>query len=181
MPLKKPTPNEKHQRFVVEYLKDVNATQAAIRAGYSPKTAKQQGARLLTNADVQAAVSAGQAKHLERAEITAEHVLEELACVAFLDPRGFFDADGNLKKVSELDVRTAAALSEFVILKENLIAGDGKNDTVYRVKWSDKVRALELLMKRFGLLKERVDVTGLNELVERLAKARTRVAQKAKA
>ena len=57
MPLKSP----KHQRFVAEYLKDLNATQAAIRAGYSPKTANRQGSRLLSNADIQAAIAKGQA------------------------------------------------------------------------------------------------------------------------
>lgn len=67
----------KQQRFVSEYLKDQNATQAAIRAGYSKGTAKQQGSRLLTNADVAAAVATGQRRVAKKAEVTLEgHLLD---------------------------------------------------------------------------------------------------------
>lgn len=68
----------KQRRFVEEYLVDLNATQAATRAGYSAKTAKQQGQRLLTNADIQAAVSAGQNKRSQRTALTQDIVLAGL-------------------------------------------------------------------------------------------------------
>ncbi len=68
----------KQQRFVQEYLKDHNGTQAAIRTGYSEKTAKQQGSRLLTNADVQAAVRAGQKKVARKNEVTVDSLMAEL-------------------------------------------------------------------------------------------------------
>lgn len=68
----------KQQRFVAEYLIDLNATQAAIRAGYSVRTAKQQGSRLLTNVDIASAVAGKQAKVGDRLEITAEKVLRDL-------------------------------------------------------------------------------------------------------
>lgn len=68
----------KQARFVAEYLKDQNATQAAIRAGYSERTAKQQGSRLLTNADVVAAVGKGQQKVARKAEVTVESLAREL-------------------------------------------------------------------------------------------------------
>lgn len=77
----------KQQRFVEEYLIDLNATQAAIRAGYSAKTAKQQGQRLLTNVDVSQAVAEAQAKLSERTEITQDMVLRELAKIGFSDIR----------------------------------------------------------------------------------------------
>lgn len=67
----------KHARFVAEYLKDNNATQAAIRAGYSERTAKQQGCRLLTKADVAAAVRKGQKRVAKKAEITVESLAAE--------------------------------------------------------------------------------------------------------
>jgi hypothetical protein len=69
----------KQQRFVAEYVKDLNATQAAIRAGYSAKTAKQIGSRLLTNVDVAAAVAAKQGKIAEKLEITAEALIRDVA------------------------------------------------------------------------------------------------------
>jgi phage terminase small subunit len=68
----------KQARFVKEYLIDLNATQAAIRAGYSAKTAKAQGSRLLTNADVQAAVARGQEKAAAKLDLSQEMVLNGL-------------------------------------------------------------------------------------------------------
>ncbi|MFB8927123.1 terminase small subunit [Xanthomonas arboricola pv. juglandis] len=69
---------QKQQRFVVEYLKDQNATQAAIRAGYSEGTAKQQGSRLLTNADIAAEVNKGQRRVAKKAEVTVDTLAAEL-------------------------------------------------------------------------------------------------------
>jgi phage terminase small subunit len=76
--------NERQKRFVAYYLKDPNATNAAISAGYSEKTAKQIGARLLTNVDVKAAIADGQAKLAAKLEITAEPNLGGLALVPSL-------------------------------------------------------------------------------------------------
>jgi phage terminase small subunit len=73
-----PELNAKQTRFVAEYLKDQNATQAAIRAGYSPKTAKQIGSRLLTNVDVKAAFTAKQTKLLDKLELTAESLIRNV-------------------------------------------------------------------------------------------------------
>jgi hypothetical protein len=70
--------NDKQQRFAEEYLVDMNATQAAIRAGYSAHTAKQQGSRLLTKADVQAAIQTAQAEHREHTAVTIESLTEKL-------------------------------------------------------------------------------------------------------
>ena len=70
--------NERRQRFVAEYLKDPNATQAAIRAGYSEKTAIAQGSRLLTFVDVQEAIDKGRKRLAERSEITQERILSRL-------------------------------------------------------------------------------------------------------
>lgn len=69
---------EKQKRFVAEYLVDLNATQAAIRAGYSEKTANEQGCRLLANVSVAAAVAKGAQKRIVKAEISAQDVLEGL-------------------------------------------------------------------------------------------------------
>ena len=68
----------KQQRFVLEYLKDHNGTQAAIRTGYSESTARQQGSRLLTDPRVLAAVRAGQKKVAKKAEVTVDSLMAEL-------------------------------------------------------------------------------------------------------
>ena len=77
---------DKQLRFVEEYLVDLNATQAAIRSGYSERTANEQGNRLLANASVQAAVSEGQAKRSERTQITADMVLNHWWDLSRADP-----------------------------------------------------------------------------------------------
>ena len=165
----------KQSRFVAEYLIDQNATQAAIRAGYSKKTASSQGERLLRNVEIAAAVGVKQDQQLAKLEITAERVLQELARIAFVDVRAFYRDDGTLKQMTELDADAAAAIAQFDVLKQNVTSGDGQLDTVHRIRFVEKIRALELLAKRFGLVKEQVEVTGLNELVERLTRARARV------
>jgi len=73
----------KQERFVEQYLIDLNATQAAIRAGYSRKTAKQQASRLLTNVDLAAAIAAGKERLAAKAELTAKRVLESSAELRF--------------------------------------------------------------------------------------------------
>ncbi|CAM3896454.1 PBSX phage terminase small subunit [Pseudomonas reidholzensis] len=77
----------KQQRFVDEYLIDLNATQAAIRAGYSPKTADQQASRLLTNVKVRQYLTKRQGERSERTAITQDMVLRELAKIGFSDIR----------------------------------------------------------------------------------------------
>lgn len=75
----------KQQRFVEEYLVDLNATQAAIRAGYSPKTANEQASRLLANVNVKAAVAEAQKRLSERTEITQDMVLNRWWGIATAD------------------------------------------------------------------------------------------------
>ena len=74
--------NPKQQRFVAEYLKDSNATQAALRAGYSPKTAYSQGHDLLKKPEISEAVAKGTAEICARAEVSAEYVLSSLLSIA---------------------------------------------------------------------------------------------------
>ena len=85
----------KQERFVNEYLVDLNATAAAKRAGDSEKTAKSQGQRLLTNVDIQAAIQKRRAKLQGKLEITQEQVLEELAAIAFANGADFATVSQN--------------------------------------------------------------------------------------
>ncbi len=80
--------NEKRRRFVEEYLIDLNATQAAIRAGYSEKTARSQGQRLLTNVDIATAIDAGAQKAAKRADLDVDYVLRGLRAEAELTGEG---------------------------------------------------------------------------------------------
>jgi phage terminase small subunit len=169
--------NPKQRRFVAEYLIDLNATQAAIRAGYSKKTAEQQGYQLLQKTSVAQAVTAGKSKQLETAELTAARVLEEIRRLAFIDMRGFFDANGNMKSVSELTPEQGSALASLEVIIKNAEAGDGVTDRVHKFKVWDKTRSLEMLAKHFALLTDVVKVTTDDENIARLMAGRKRAAE----
>ncbi len=154
----------KQASFVAQYLIDKNGKQAAIRAGYSPKTAESQASRLLSNAKVKAAVAEGLSKQLTVAGITAERTLKEIARLGFSDIRGLFDANGTLKPIHQLSDDDAAALASVEVTKKNLTTGDGEIDTVVKVKVWDKPRSLEMLAKHFALLTERIEHAGKIEI-----------------
>lgn len=156
------TPKQEH--FVAEYLKDFNATQAAIRAGYSPKTAAEQACRLLTNVNVAAAVETGRAKLTQKAGITAERVLEEIGRIAFSDVRSLYDPNGHLKPIHELDDATAATIAGIEVDVERGKTKSGEEETIvthtHKIKRWDKNRALDTLAKHFGLVKEKIEHSG---------------------
>jgi hypothetical protein len=119
---KKLTP--KQERFVQEYLIDFNATQAAIRAGYSKNTAQEIGSQNLSKLMIQAKIRQKQAKIAEKFEITEDLIATELARNAFLDhPRRAFDAE------SQHRVTALKELAKFLGLgKENNVDRDNKGN-----------------------------------------------------
>ena len=149
----------KQTRFVAEYLIDLNATQAAIRAGYSAKTADVQGPRLLGNVGVRAAIATGKATQLDQADLSAARTLEELRRVAYGNIKSVFDEQGNLKPVHTLTDGEAAMISSVEVIIKNAEAGDGHTDRIHKIKCWDKVRALHDLCEHFELLVTNVRVT----------------------
>lgn len=140
--------NRRREMFVREYLVDLNAKQAAIRAGYSPKTADRIGPRLLKDADVGGAVEAALAERRERLHISAERVLEELARIAFADPRDVAEwgPDGlRLRDSADLSGADAASVSEVISTRSGT-----------RLRRHDKVKALELLGRHLGMFTDRI-------------------------
>lgn len=150
----------KQERFVAEYLVDLNSTQAAIRAGYAAKNADVTGPRLLGNVGIAAAIAERTAKQLDKADLSAVRVLEEYRRLSFADPRKLFDADGNLIPIHKLDAETAATIASFEVIKKNAAAGDGLVDVVHKIRTVDKTKALDSLAKHFGLLVERLEHGG---------------------
>jgi phage terminase small subunit len=143
----------KQERFVQEYLIDLNATQAAIRAGYSAKTAEQQGFQLLQKTSVQKAIAEGRRQREERTAVSADRVLLEAARLALFDPRKLFHDDGRPKGITELDDDTAAAVAGIEVVEQ--FEGSGK-DRVFvgylkKYRIADKNSALEKLFKHHGL------------------------------
>ena len=150
----------KQARFVAEYLKDLNGTQAAIRAGYSQKTAQEQSSRLLSKVMIRQAVRVGTAQQLESTGLSAARILEELRRLALVDSRSFFDeTTGKLKPIKDLTAEQGAVLASFEVLIKNAEAGDNHVDTIHKLKFWDKTRALEMLAKHFALLAERLEIS----------------------
>lgn len=162
----------KQAAFVREYLVDLNATQAAIRAGYSARRADQQGLENLRKPEIAAAIAAAMRSRQHRTEITQDRVLQELARIAFLDPGKLFDAAGAPVPLQTLDEDTRRAVVGLdVVTVGNADAGIGQ---VQKVKLADKKGALELLGRHLGMWNDKLDMTVTNELADRLARARKR-------
>jgi phage terminase small subunit len=155
--------SSKQERFVAEYLIDLNATQAAIRAGYSEKTAGSQAFDLLKKPEIQVAVAAAQQERARRTDITADRVLREYAKLAFLDPRQFFDADGRLIDVVNLPADVAAALAGMDVTTERTGEDeDGKPlyGQVRKIKFVDKKGALDSIARHLGMFTDKLALTG---------------------
>src|SRR4051812_5905289 len=143
--------NDRQCRFVEQYLVDLNATQAAIRSGYSAATANQIGARLLANVKVAAAIAEAQAARSRRTEVTADRVVLELARVAFGDPRrgmSWGPGGGRLRPSAELADEEAALVAEG---SQTVTEAGG----TVRLKAVDKLGALRLLGQHLGMFGER--------------------------
>lgn len=152
--------NAKQQRFVAEYLIDLNATQAAIRAGYSKRTAASIANENLSKPEIAAAVAEKTQAQLDKAGVTAEMVKARIALLAFQDVRQFFDEAGNLLAVTKLGDDAASQVASFEVIKKNAAAGDGVIDTVHKIRTVDAIKPLEMLAKHFGLLVDKVEHTG---------------------
>lgn len=145
---------DKQQRFVDEYLIDLNATQAAIRAGYSAKTADQQGSRMLANVKVKQAVAEKQAQRSKRTGVNQDRVVLELAKVAFAKMTDIVDSNGKIKEDASPD---DLACIESIKYKEsdNEYGGSVERE----VKIASKLKALELLGKHLGMWSDKFNVT----------------------
>src|SRR3954468_17627744 len=139
--------NDRQACFVAEYLVDLNATQAAIRAGYSARTANEQAARLLANVSVAAAIAEAQAVRSRRTEVSQDRVVLELARVAFGDPRRVMSwgpGGGTLRPSEALTDEEAAIGAE---ASQTVTENGG----TIRLKVCDKLGALRLLGQHLGM------------------------------
>lgn len=164
--------NDKQQRFVDEYLKDLNATQAAIRAGYSANRADSMGYENLRKPEIADAIAESMKARSARTGITQDRVLQELARIAFFDPRKMFHGDGSPKAIHELDDDTAAAVSGLDVV--NIGNSDVGIGQVLKYKVADKGAALANAMRHLGMFNDKLDVNVTSSLAERLARAKSR-------
>ena len=144
----------KQTRFIEEFLLDLNATAAAIRAGYSKRTAKQKAWKLRETPEIKAAITAAIEARSERTEITADQVLEELAKIGFANSGDFFEwgPDGiKVKPQADLTSEQQAAVAEVSETKT-------KEGGTVKVKLHDKVGALDKIGRHLGMFTDNINL-----------------------
>lgn len=144
---------KKQKLFIDEYLIDLNATQAAIRAGYSPDTAQQIGSENLSKPVIRARLDKAIAERSKRTGVNADRVVMELAKIAFVNAEDVIDMDTATVKEGALPEDTAAIQS----VKLKTFGEDGLER---EIKMADKLKALELLGKHLGMFTDKVNVVG---------------------
>ena len=151
----------KQQRFVEEYLIDLNATQAAIRSGYSEKTARDIGCENLAKPNIAKAIEEAQNKRQEQTQIDAAYVLKRLVEIDQMDVLDIMDDQMKIRPVNEWP----KVWRQYVVNLENLELSDGEG-CFKKIKWPDKVKNLELLGRHVsvGAFKDKVEHSGKLEI-----------------
>lgn len=153
------------ERFVVEYLVDLNATEAAKRCGYAPASAHSQGARLLKTAEIAAKVKRAMDERAAETKITANRVLEELAVIGLSDMRHYIrfldngDIAQNWDAMPPEATRAIAEITQEVTYQKD---ADGEMEPVRKTKFKlhPKTPALDLIAKHLGMLVQKHEHTG---------------------
>ncbi len=143
----------KQKKFVQEYLVDLNATQAAIRAGYSEKTAYSIGFENLRKPEIQEALDLAQKKLAKKVEVTIEELITAYKQIAFADLAECYDENGFLKNIHDIPISARMALAGLEV--DELYEGKGETreqiGQTKKVKMWDKLKALDALGRHLGL------------------------------
>ena len=171
--------NHRQAQFVIEYLKDLNATQAAIRAGYSEHTARVIGQENLTKPAIAAAIEDQINAQQARTLITSDRILREYGRLGFFDARKLFKEDGGLKRIVDLDIDEQAAIAGIdVVTTGNAELGYGE---ITKVKLVDRKGALDSMARCLMMFNDKKTLAAdesLTRLFENLSQDQcTRIAR----
>lgn len=144
----KPKLTAKQEMFCLEYLIDLNATQAAIRAGYSEKTAKEQGYENFTKPHIQERIAKLKAERVDSVSLNSKYVLERLIEIDELDVLDILDNIGNIKAIRDWPKAWRKSISGLDV--QEMMIGD-TTSTIKKIKWPDKLRNIELLGKHVNI------------------------------
>ena len=154
---------DRMKKFVDEYLVDFNATQAAIRAGYSPDTANEQGSQLLARPDIRELVAEGQKEIMERTQTFQDNAVAELKIVGFSDLADFLTVkDGGIveqKPFNELTKEQTKCIKKIKQTVRSSHSADGTilhQTAVIEIELHDKLKALELLGRHLGMFNDSI-------------------------
>lgn len=152
---------DKQEKFCQEYCIDLNATQAAIRAGYSENTANEIGSQNLAKVSIQNRIAQLREEDQLETKVTRQRVLTEYAKIAFFNPKKLFDESGRLKKITEMDDDVAAVIAGLdvsTMFKKAESEEEFINEVVKKIKHVDKKGALDSLAKHLGMLNDKIDI-----------------------
>ena len=144
---------KKQKRFVEEYLIALNATQAAIRAGYSPDAAQQMGSENLSKPVIKACLDRAMAERSKRTGVNADRVVRELAKIAFVNAADVINAE-------DATLRNDACEDDTAAIQSVKVKTFGEDGLEREIKMADKLKALELLGKHLGMFKDKVELSG---------------------
>lgn len=154
--------NDRQERFVAEYLVDLNATKAAIRAGYSSdyKSAGVIATRLLADVRITNAIERSYSQIYSSLGVKAQRALAEIVRLALSDTRELFDDAGNLRNIKDLPDSIAPAISSVEVVRRPSANKDDPDEYVHKIRLWDKTKALNMLGKHLGLLKDTLEING---------------------
>lgn len=145
---------EKQKRFVEEYLIDLNATQAAIRAGYSPLSARQVGTENLSKPSIRTCIDKEIAERSKRTGVNQDRVIRELARLAFVNATDVINLN-QATVIEDASIDDTAAIASVKVKYIPTSEGEGVER---EIKLTDKLKALELLGKHLGMFKDNVNI-----------------------
>lgn len=143
---------KKQKQFVDEYLIDLNATQAAIRAGYSPDTANEQGSQNLAKLSIRTQIDKAMAARSRRTGINQDRVIRELARIAFVNVADVINS-------KDATLREDASEDDTAAIQSVKVKTFGEDGVEREIKMADKLKALELLGKHLGMYQNNLNVT----------------------
>lgn len=165
------TMTDKQKRFVEEYLIDLNATKAAIRAGYSKESARQIGADNMSKTYIQEAIAEAMKRRSERTEVTQDMIVAQLAKIAFVDMKDVVtweereevvgvDKEGNVHKKNRLRISVKESDEVDGTVLQEISETVGKAGVTHSIKLNDRMKALEMLGRHLGMFKDKVEHSG---------------------
>lgn len=163
---------DQQRRFVDEYFVDYNQTAAAIRSGYSPRSAASTACELMKNPDIQEIIELRKAQLSSRLGVSVQRIRDRLAAMAFGSIANVVDVteygEIRLKKIEDISEIDMSAVQELTMTK-------GKNGSTLKVKMYDAKGAAELLGKEQGMFKDKLDINVTGSMSDRLKSARERM------
>lgn len=147
---------KKQKLFIDEYLIDLNATQAAIRAGYSVESARDIGCENLTKPNIQQVIAERMAERSRRTGVNADRVVAELAKIAFVNAEDVIDTE-------TATIKPNAAREDTAAIQSVKVKAFGEDGLEREIKMADKLKALELLGRHLGMFKDKVELSGTLE------------------